>query len=227
MITTPPVNRDTRHGLWHVRYRVRIPHIQMISAEDLINNGLPTSGDQHHDHAMQWEPRHMSLPIHRLAELWNEGANISLTRPDDALPIYLAVEAHLQAWKNKIESRFNPGAVPEDDLLILDRFASMIYGHAKPLFSNEFVAANFVIAGRRAGSRRNMVAAVSKNEEAKRDHEEKNKENLIFNNLRIHKPTLGYNREKILQREQIDYSGQETVVQAAPRVSLASFMRRE
>lgn len=227
MTYIPPERRDTRYALWYIRYRVRIPNIQMYTAEELIENGLPTSGDPNHDHAMQWEPRHMALPIHRIAELWGEGANVSLLRASDALPIYQAVEAHLQAWKKKIEERFNPGEVPEADLLLLDRFASMIYVHAKPLFSNEFIAANFVIAGRRHGSRRNVVAAVSKREEERMAHEEKNKDNLIFSNLRVHKPTLGYSVEKERQRTQIDYSGQELIADAPPRASLASFMRRD
>ena len=49
-----PENRDTRYALWFDRYQCRVPYIQTLSIDELSENGLPTSGDIHHDHAMQW-----------------------------------------------------------------------------------------------------------------------------------------------------------------------------
>ena len=98
-----PNNRDTRYPLWFDRYRCRVPFIQTLSIEELEQNGLPSSGDRYHDHAMQWEPRLMSIPIVRMAELWASGANISLVDSKDSPQIYKAISAHLFAWKAHIE----------------------------------------------------------------------------------------------------------------------------
>lgn len=222
----PPEKRDTRYGLWYVHYQCRVPYVQTLDPDDLYQNGLPTSGDPHHDHAMQWEPRLLGLPVHRMAELMETGANVSLVNAADAYTIYNDIEKHLLAWKAKIESSFNPGFVPEEDLLILDRFATRIYEHAKPFFNAGFIAANFRIAGRSRGGRRNIAENVRRAEQEEAAREEKNKDSLSFKNIKVLKPIAKYDREKILQMEQVDYSGQETVIDMPPRVSLTSMFRR-
>lgn len=222
----PPENRDTRWPLWFIHYQCRVPYVQMLSPEDLANDGLPTSGDPHHDHAMQWEPRLVGLPVHRMAELWNTGACVALVNAKDAYTIYNDIEKHLIAWKNKIEAQYNPGFVPEEDLLLLDRFATSMYEHAKPFFNAGFINAHFRIAGRSRMGRRAVAENVRKADEAAAAEIERNKENLSFKHINVVKPVGRYDPEKIRQAEQVDYSGQETIVNMPPRTSMTSMLRR-
>lgn len=217
-----PQNRDTRYPLWYDRYDCRIPYIQTLDLEDLAEDGLPTSGDKHHDHAMQWEPRLVSLPIHRMAELWNSGANISLVKRDDAVKIYKAISAHLFAWKEHIEDNFNPVSPPHDDLLCLDNFANTVYEHAKIAFDHSFIQKHFKISSSTAIGRRAMLNAMTKTDEKRRINKEKGI--LELRNIEYYESIPKYNPNTTTAF--IDYSGTDSKVDAPQRNSLSSFFKK-
>jgi hypothetical protein len=135
-IYIPEKDRDTRWALWHDRYEIRVPYIQTRSIDDL-QEGSYTSGDPHHDHSSQWEPRFMMLPIHRIAELWAQNANVYLVNEKDSKTIYMAISAHLSAWADHLKSSYSVRDVPAEDLMILDQFANVIYAHAKFHFQDD------------------------------------------------------------------------------------------
>lgn len=223
----PEKNRDTRWPLWYKKYQVRIPHIQMLSIED-IEEGLPTSGDAHHDHASRWEPRLMLYPVHRLAELWGTGANIQFVNTKDTLTIYNDISAHLRAWKDLIQNEINYGEVPADDLLLLDQFANSIYEHAKFHFDDGFTASFFgnKMASRfsRRANRLHMekLRAMSE-QQAESDEAEGKQVGLKVRNISFHPAPLTA-RTKMAER---DYSGQERVSTAPARKSMTDFLRRQ
>jgi hypothetical protein len=161
-----------------------------------------------------------------MAELWNTGACVALVKAQDAYTIYNDIEKHLIAWKNKIEAQYNPGFVPEEDLMLLDRFATSMYEHAKPFFNAGFINAHFRIAGRSRMGRRAVAENVRKADEAAAAELERNKENLSFKHINVVKPVGKYDPEKIRQAEQVDYSGQETIINMPPRTSMTSMLRR-
>lgn len=221
----PPENRDTRWPLWFKKYHVRVPHIQMLSIEE-IEEGLPTSGDEHHDHASRWEPRHLLLPVHRLAELWGSGANVHFVNSKDTLQIYNDVSAHLVAWKNHIQNEVNYGEVPADDLLLLDQFANSIYEHAKFHFDDGFTANYF---GNKMASRFSMRANRLHMERLKtisegrgRFDEDEREKPLKTKNINFH-PAPMTARSKQVDR---DYSGEERVSTAPTRRSMSDFFRK-
>jgi hypothetical protein len=218
----PEKNRDTRYPLWFVRYQCRIPYIQTKTLEDLEQNGLPTSGDIHHDHAMQWEPRLMSLPIHRMAELWSLGANISLVNPKDAEPIFQAISAHLHAWKDHILHAYNPSTPPYDDLLTLDNFANVVYQHAKFAYDRNFVDQHFKISSSTAIGRRAMLASMSRIV-ARR---EKDAEEGVLRLRNIDYQDVMPRYDADAEIKFIDYSGKNRDVDAPERKSMAGFFKK-
>lgn len=217
-----PENRDTRYALWFERYQCRIPYIQTLSVDELVEHGLPTSGDPHHDHAMQWEPRLLSLPIHRMAELWSNGANIALVRRADAPIIYKAISAHLFAWKEHIENSYHPTKPPYDDLLILDQFANIIYDHAKFAYDQNFVEKHFKLSSNTAIGRRAMLNMMSRVEDRRRENADKGV--LQLRNIDYREATPKYDPEA--EREFIDYSGRNQEINAPVRNSMASFFKK-
>lgn len=229
MTYIPPENRDTRYPLWFVRYEVSVPYIQTLDPDEMARYGVPTSGDPHHDHATMWEPIRTWMPIHRIAELWNEGAAIRIVNKKDTVAIYRAVEDHLQAWKRHIETTYNPTDVPEEDLLILDRFASEVYDKAAPFFTNKWVAANFKLVGRSPHSRRAIAKRIEDAERLAYERAQKDKDSgvLTFENIDVVAPAPKYDKSKAQQREQVDYSGAEYKPDVEPRRTLTSFLRRK
>lgn len=217
-----PEDRDTRYALWFERYQCRVPYIQTISIEDLEENGLPTSGDMHHDHAMMWEPRLISIPIHRMADLWQSGANISLVNRSDAPKIYEAIEKHLHAWRDHIANSYNPSKPPYDDLLVLDQFAHIVYEHAKFTYDDTFVQQHFKLSSNTAIGRRAMLASMAKAEQRRIENAEKGI--VEIRNIEYHESVPKYDPDA--QRDFVDYSGTKLESNAPVRASLASFFKK-
>lgn len=218
----PERNRDTRYPLWFDRYQCRVPYIQTLSIEELSENGLPTSGDIHHDHAMQWEPRLISLPIHRMAELWNEGANLALVKRTDAPKIFDAISRHLHAWKDHIANVYNPVTPPFDDLLLLDQFANVIYEHAKFAYDRTFIEKHFKLSSSTAIGRRAMLNAMSRIDNRRRENAERGI--LEVRNIDYHEAVPKYNPNA--EHKFIDYSGKDKEVDAPVRNSMAHFFKK-
>lgn len=218
----PPENRDSRYALWYVRYQCRIPYIQTLSIDELMEDGLPTSGDMHHDHATQWEPRLMSLPIHRMAELWSSGANVSLLKREDAPKIYEAIMTHLYAWKDHIEHAYHPRTPPYDDLLVLDQFANIVYEHARYAYDSNFITKHFKLSNSTAIGRRAMLTAMSKVDDRRREMADRGM--LAVRNIDLHvvAPKYDPNAEATF----IDYSGKAKEYDAPARTSMAKFFKK-
>lgn len=217
----PIENRDTRYDLWYIRYQCRVPFIQTLSIEDLERDGLPTSGDRHHDHAMQWEPRLMSIPIHQMADLWSSGANISLVNKSDAPKIYEAISKHLYAWKNHIENSYHPNKPPHDDLLVLDQFATIIYNHAATTYDENLVD-DFRASRRTSISRSEMLSSMARADQRRVEDAEKGIVRL--KNIDYMEAIPKYDPEA--QVAFVDYSGRNKNVVAPIRNSLASFFKK-
>lgn len=205
-----------------------MPYIQTLDPEEMQKYGVPTSGDPHHDHASMWERIRTWMPIHRIAELWDAGAAISVVNKKDCVQIYRAVEDHLQAWKRHIETTYNPTNVPEDDLLVLDRFATAVYEKATPFFTNQWVAANFKLVGRSQHSRRAISKRIEENERIAAERQQKDRDSgvMTFKSLDVVVPVPSYDKKKAAEREQIDYSGTQHIPDYEPRRPLTSFFRR-
>lgn len=219
----PPENRDTRYALWHVRYKVRVPYISTISADDLERDGMYTSGDPHHDHAMQWEPKLCELPIHRIAELYGQGANVSLVNRKDVAEIYKAITLHLTAWRYHIHDAFHPVTPPIDDLLLLDQLAAVIYPHAVAVFDTGFVQKHFGMSANSSGGRKTMLAALAKLDEEERQN--RKSANPEFRTIKPKYATAAYDPNAPMAP--VDYSGRVEEKVIPKRNSLSSYFKKE
>lgn len=223
MTYIPPENRDTRYALWHVRYKVRVPYISTLNADDLEQYGMYTSGDKHHDHAMQWEPKLCELPIHRIAELYGQGANVSLVNRSDTAEMYKAITLHLQAWRNYLTDTFHPVNPPTDDLLLLDQLAGILYPHAASIFDTGFVQKHFGLSSNSSGGRLTMLAQLAKLDEEQR--KAKASATAEFKSIKPKFATAKYDPNAI--REAVDYSGRLDEKVIPKRVSLASHFKKD
>lgn len=216
-----PANRDTRYPLWFVRYPCRVPYIQLKTIEELEQDGLPTSGDIHHDHAMQWEPRLVSIPIVRMAVLWSNGANVSLVNKADAPKIFEAISAHLHAWKDHIANSYNPNKPPYEDLLVLDQFANVVYDKAAFAYDQTFVEKHFRMSSNSAIGRRAILAAMAKADQRRFEDAERGITRLRNIDYQEAAPKYDPDAEATF----IDYSGRDKEHVVPVRQSLASFFK--
>jgi hypothetical protein len=153
---------DTAYYLFHELYRCRIPFVQMRSVEELRLYGIPSVGDPVLDKHMANELQTIDICIDKIYEYWKGGADIRIANVSDTKLIYERISNHLNDWKHYISSRLNQGTAPIEDLIGLDRFANVIYEHAKFHMTDDFLEFNFnKIFSDRHRSATSMVADIA------------------------------------------------------------------
>lgn len=135
----PPEQRDTRWYLWHKLFRCRVSNIQTMSVEYLQEFGMPSSGDAQYDRETANELVQRMLSINQMVEFFRNGVTVGVCQVSDTKEIYERIKDHLDAWKLKLERSVNIRGAPVDDLVLLDRFATTVYKHARHHFTEQYV----------------------------------------------------------------------------------------
>ena len=117
--------------IWESMYEVSVPYVETISAEAMKHHGLPTVGNRAFDRQMNNDLVNVVITIDAMVEYYRRGVSVRLRNGADAKQIYDIVNNYLLAWKEQIESCINVGNVPSEDLMLLDRFAEMLFPVAK------------------------------------------------------------------------------------------------
>lgn len=107
-----------------------------MSVEELRNTPSYTSGNKLVDQELSNELTRTYLTIAKMAQLTNDGITVHLLKPSDTPIIYEAVQKYLSYQYNLvISSRLNgTSSKLLDDLIILDKFAGLVYDRAKHMF---------------------------------------------------------------------------------------------
>ena len=121
--------------IWGDLYKVRVPLVYTMSDDEIRTRGLPTTGDEKIDKMMHNNPTISYMTIDKIFETYRLGATISVVDYDDTKLIYEAIQGHLEEWLRFMQHGIHLHAVPFDDLLDLDAFASVVYDKAKYIFN--------------------------------------------------------------------------------------------
>lgn len=135
-VATMPVT-DTSKNLWDLKFLCRFPELQSRSIEHIKFFGTPTTNDPAIDRELsqQWITSYIS--INDMVEHFKAGVPVKVVSYEDVKKIYEYISQHLHAWKSQISVGINIGDAPLDDLVDLDRFANVVYDHAKYQFTRE------------------------------------------------------------------------------------------
>lgn len=122
---------DTSKSLWEFKFLCRIPDLQSRSIEHIKFFGVPSTGDPNIDKdlSQQWITTYIT--IDDMVEYYKKGVPVKVVNQPDVKKIYDYISAHLNAWKNQISFGLNIGDAPIEDLVDMDRFANIVYEHAK------------------------------------------------------------------------------------------------
>lgn len=137
---------DTTVRIWEYLYKVRIPTLQSRTIEDIRKYGVRMSGIAAIDRDTDKDMMTTMLSVAVMANYYKEGVPIRVCSQKDVKEIYDSISAHIHAWKSRLERGINIGDAPIDDLILLDKFANVIYEHAKYQFTEETVS-SFLIQG--------------------------------------------------------------------------------
>lgn len=130
---------DTTSKIWDYYYKVKIPYQQSRSMQDIRAHGTNVCGIKEIDASASSEYYTTMITPAQMAEYFREGVPIRVCRYSDTEEIYEAISMHIHAWKNKLEKGINIGDAPIDDLILLDRFANVVYDKAKYQFTPEIL----------------------------------------------------------------------------------------
>lgn len=157
----PEKDRGTDYYIFNRLFMCRVKYIETFSPDYLRLYGHPASGDDVFDQETANEQVIRMLSIDQMVEYFRLGVGVQVVERKDTREIYERITDHLNAWKHRLTTSFHIRDAPVDDLLLLDKFASVVYPHAASFFTTEEV--NSLIA-RKAGSvlktnRQNILAA--------------------------------------------------------------------
>lgn len=108
-------------------YICQIQYMHTLSDVKMNVFGIGTTGNIHYDDATLRQWVSVQLTIAQMAEMFSQGINIILQRPDDSVQIYEVVTEHLRIWHNHVKNNINVGKVPIDDLRKMDDFANAVF----------------------------------------------------------------------------------------------------
>lgn len=129
--------KDTTKPLWEVLFTVLVPQLSIRSAEDISQFGSYVTGDRGIDNSLSNQWVRVMIPISRMVELYQEGAQIRIVDEKDTKIIYDYISDHLLQWEGILSNGINIGDAPVEDLIAMDNFAHAIYSHAKYHFKSE------------------------------------------------------------------------------------------
>lgn len=130
-------NKDSSFYIWEPLFKVSISQLHTTSTTYLRMFGSPTTGDPDTDRVLANQDLVTYISIAKMIEHYKKGVAIRVINYNDTKRIYDYIENHIHAWKNNLQNGVNIGGAPIEDLIILDRFASTVYQHAKHLISQE------------------------------------------------------------------------------------------
>ncbi len=128
----PKNSVDSRHYIWDILFKVRVPKEDLMSEEYIRTVGIPVSGDEALDNIMKNEVITTWLNIDRMAEIFRVGGQIRLVDLNDCVKAYVYIDNHLETWKQHLEnSPLNSGLPPVDDMVLLDELSEALFQHAR------------------------------------------------------------------------------------------------
>jgi hypothetical protein len=132
----PKSQQTATWRIFHKKYRCRVPVFHTRSIEDIEHFGTPASGDAEFDKTMLNEVRIYYKTTDEMIELYKRNVPLMLMDPKDAKTIYEDISEHLQLWRTTHEYSVNlkPDNDLLEDLMTMDRFATLVYPHAHPFF---------------------------------------------------------------------------------------------
>lgn len=145
MLDTIEMNQKLHYDhrdLFERYYAVRYRHFQSRSPENLRRYGVRVSGVPSIDATIESYEIDSELSIDAMFEMWRKGVTVKVANYQDCAEIYEIIQRHLVKTGEFIRFTIN-GSNKEllEDLVDLDKFASIVYDKAKSIFTEQERAA--------------------------------------------------------------------------------------
>lgn len=136
--------QDTTVKLWDYLYKVRIPYLLSRDPDDIKRFGTRISGVKEVDESRHGDWFTTMLNVSTMIDYYKNFVPIKVVYEKDVKEIYDSISNHIHHWKLRLQNGINIGDAPIDDLITMDKFANVIYEHAKYQFTED-IAESFMI----------------------------------------------------------------------------------
>lgn len=129
---TPIIDPDTpsTNYIFHRLFLVRTTEEALRTEKQVETYGVPSTGLAVFDNQLFNMATRCYIPISRMADIFDKGHMVSLVNHSDAKIVYEYIQYHLESWMKIISGGLNAVKAPYEDLKLLDRFATAVYGVA-------------------------------------------------------------------------------------------------
>lgn len=136
-----PVDPITASGkpIWEALFMASVPFKDTMSDEYVRLFGMPTVGDPAIDRDMHNQPIYTYMTINKMVEYFRSGISVKVQKHSDTKRIYDTISRYINCWKEHLDHGINIGDAPIDDLILLDRFAGVVFEHAVQHFTREYL----------------------------------------------------------------------------------------
>ncbi|MDD2879680.1 MAG: hypothetical protein PHQ58_04520 [Rhodoferax sp.] len=136
-----PLDPITATGkpIWEALFMASVPFKDTMSDDYVRLFGMPTVGDPVIDRDMHNQPIYTYMTINKMVEYFRAGINVKVQKHSDTKRIYDIISRYINCWKEQLEHGINIGGAPIDDLILLDRFASVVFEHAVQHLTMEYL----------------------------------------------------------------------------------------
>lgn len=189
----PPDQQTPAWVVMHRGWLVNIPVMETRSIDHIRHFGVPSVGDPTYDRQMTNERIQTMKTINEMVELFDQGAHIYVVNPKDTKLMYESIEQLLHEWKQKMDG-FTPTDTEVVEYLVkLDKLATAVYAHAKPLLDVEVVESWLARQLRQQGRGRILPRTLDKPIEQHQDEPIAPREGMadIFNRRRAELGSTG------------------------------------
>lgn len=118
-------------------FLVRMNYLNSRSVDQLRRFGQRVSGIPEIDRHLDRQEIITELSVNAMFEKFRSGVTIKLVNYSDSAEVYRIIHAHLIRWAEYLAGGVNVGSAPLEDLVELDRFASVVYDKAVNVFSEQ------------------------------------------------------------------------------------------
>lgn len=112
--------------LFHVRTREEA----LQTEQELQTYGARSTGSVKYDNHLYGRLTTCYIPIAKMAMIFDRGFEVHLVNHSDAKTVYEYIQHHLETWMKFMGNGVNAVKAPYEDLRLLDRFATSVYGVA-------------------------------------------------------------------------------------------------
>lgn len=123
--------KSVQYRIWHNTYLCQMRNIDTMSVDYLKIFGTLDSGDSSLNNDMMNEMVLRRLTIIEMVKFFHQGVTVAIKNPADCKSIYILIQEHLQNWAREIKYSLRQDTIPTEELDIMERFADVVYEHAK------------------------------------------------------------------------------------------------